>query len=73
MLARIGMLQESIKLAEATGQLFPNHAWVWNHLGEMHAYQKDTATAIQYFTKALEVDPDDEFAKMRLSTLIKKN
>ncbi len=71
MLARIGMLQESMQLAEATALLFPNSAWVWNHLAEMHAYQKDHDTAIKYFTKALEIDPNDGFAKMRLANLQK--
>ncbi len=70
MLGRIELQAEAILMAETIAQVFLlDNAYAWANLGELCFQQKDENKAAMYFQKALELDPEDSFARMRLEAL----
>ncbi len=57
-LVRDQKAKEALYVFQLNTELFPNSANVWDSLAEWHWKSNDKEKAIQYYQKALELDPD---------------
>lgn len=73
MLATIGRSEDVLPLLEANAKIFANRPEPFNAIAETYSERNDMEKAKQYFEKALEVNPNDDYAKMRLQQLTKNN
>lgn len=71
MLAIIGLSDEVLPLLEMNAQLFPTRPEPMNALAEAYLERSDMGKAKAHFEKALAIDPNDGYAKMRLEQLAK--
>ncbi|MEM9687360.1 MAG: tetratricopeptide repeat protein, partial [Bacteroidota bacterium] len=65
-------IKKALELFTLNTELFPQDPNVWDSLGEAHIKNGTKAKAIQYYKKALAIDPDFPSAKRMLTRLEKE-
>jgi tetratricopeptide (TPR) repeat protein len=61
--------QDAIAIFRLNAELFPRSAGVWDSLAEGYLEAGDRERAVEYYEKSLELEPDNENAKEKLSEL----
>ncbi len=62
-------LQAALAVLQMNSRLFPKSANVWDSLGEVHMNLGNTAEAIRFYEKTLELDGDNSGARAALERL----
>jgi len=70
-LMQTGKLAEALAIASLNEEFYPDSAKIHTTIGEVHRKGGDKEKAIASFKKALEMDPENRFAKMRLAEMTK--
>jgi len=60
---------DALGLLTLDAEFFPQSAAVVGQMGEAYLAKNDTANAIARLRQALQLDPNDRFARMRLRAL----
>jgi CubicO group peptidase (beta-lactamase class C family) len=69
---REGKKEEALKFFQLNVKLFPEDANLWDSLGEVHFKLQDNVKALEYYEKALAMDPYMESAKEMINKIKKK-
>ena len=69
MLERIGQFNNAFAMHEIGRKEFPAETSMYNITGQLYQFQKQFDEAERWYRKALEIDPNDDFAKMMLANL----
>jgi CubicO group peptidase (beta-lactamase class C family) len=69
MLVNLGEINGAFAMHEIGRREFPTEASMYSITGQLYQLQKRSDEAGKWFRKALEVNPNDEFAKMMLANL----
>jgi tetratricopeptide (TPR) repeat protein len=69
MLENLGEINNALAMHEIGRREFPAEASMYNITGQLYLSQNKPDEAKKWFMKALEINPDDKFAKMMLSNL----
>ncbi|MFB0565226.1 MAG: serine hydrolase [Candidatus Aminicenantaceae bacterium] len=72
LLVRVKKLKEALSLLIIATELHPKEARLYVEIGEAYFRAKQKEKAIEYFKKALEIDPELERAKKRLEAFEKE-
>ena len=64
-------IQEAIFVFQMVADLFPDSAHAWDSLAEGYLKAGDKTTALEYYKKALKMDPNGETGK-HASEMIKE-
>lgn len=67
-----GKLDDAIEIFTINTKLFPRVANVWDSLGESYMNKGDNKSAIKYYNKVLEIDPENANAKTMISKIQSK-
>jgi tetratricopeptide (TPR) repeat protein len=68
-LAYSGKVDEAIKLLQIAIDLYPKEANLYDSTGELYLVKNDKEKSIEYYRKALEIDPETQSAKAMLKKL----
>ncbi len=68
-LAAVGRIEDAATQLQLLTQQQPDNALAWENLGRARAYQGRTAEAIQHFERALEINPQQDAARIELERL----
>ena len=71
--AYAGDLNRSQVILGLNTELFPNSANTWDSLAEVVLYMGDGARALEYYRKALEVDPTFTNAAENIEKILNEN
>ena len=63
--------EKGIGLVLLSTQLFPSSSKTWANLAWVYEESGDTKSAIKYYKKAIELNPDDNYSKQELQRLLK--
>jgi len=66
-----GQINEAIELFSFNIEEFPNSSNVYDSLGEAYMTKGDKKTAIGYYNKSLDLNPDNENAKQMIERMRK--
>ncbi|MGB8952562.1 MAG: MBL fold metallo-hydrolase [Candidatus Aminicenantales bacterium] len=66
-----GRIDEAVAIFKMNVELYPESWNVYDSLAEAYAAKGETALAIQYYQKSLEINPDNQNAKDKLERLKK--
>lgn len=69
MLVNLGEIKNAFAMHEIGRREFPAEASMYSITGQLYHSQKQLDEAKKWFMKALEINPNDEFAKMMLASL----
>jgi CubicO group peptidase (beta-lactamase class C family) len=69
MLENLGQINNAFAMHEIGRREFPADASMYSITGQLYQSQKQLEEARKWYMKALEINPNDEFAKMRLANL----
>ncbi len=64
-----GKLEQGLKLLFITRDMYPEEANLYDSIGEFYLEKGDRETSIQWYEKALEIDPDFENAQRMLKKI----
>ena len=67
-----GKLDDAVVLFETQAEIFPDKAMAYDSLGEVYKRKGNIDLAIKSFKRSLEIDPDNQNAKMQIEELEKK-
>ena len=67
-----GKLDDAVVLFETLAELFPDKSMAFDSLGEAYKGKGNIDLAIKNFKRSLELDPDNQNAKMQIEELEKK-
>ena len=67
-----GEVEEALKFFKLNVKFFPEDANLWDSLGEVYYEKKEYKKALEYYTKALKLDPFMESSKEMIEKITKK-
>lgn len=70
---RDNKFDEARELFKINIALYPKSSNVYDSMGDVYYEQNDTLNAIEYYKKALAINPENRSSKRRLETLTEKN